>query len=1139
MSTTFVKPKTPEELGFDVNTKGIYAMCETTWADAMIGQYARTGVYTLQFGVGDTTSANMIQRFGTLSSSKDLEEQKFFVDAIPNPGYRDHDLHPIIRQTFAYQVSDRKDKREVFATEVDKTLAEMFIKTGDFEPIRQWLSTRIRKCAGQLNKDHKKLAVKLRDIQLTVLNKIIKTIYKNGIGSNIIAELAPRLGKTILFLMTAKELRETFGHQAMFVLAYGVGLSVKTSYKDEISKFINFEDFVFIDNTNNNAKEQYKTAITEGKFPVVFVSLNAKTGDDEKEERLDWIGTQTENVIALLEETDFGMHTESQIEKTQNMFANMTVTQINSSGTNIGRIAKASGDKPADEIIRVPYCMVEQDSSVPNIVKRKFYNIIFNAKMNKLLEGFDSDVLPNITKILADARTQEKFLTALFQDIFDYQPIYGLSLNRQSTEIIDHTMLFTNITKTQMIALKEVIERACPEHQVLILNSDETSNKEAQGRTFEELVALKNGKYGKRNKLIVITNMMGTRSYSVPQIQACLFMMEGGDVYPYMQRYSRCLTPGFDKLYGHIFDFAFDTNKTRNTEMSIAIEAAAVMEQKSISFPDAVREVMFSVNIRDMVEGKWLDANDIIFCFENNDKLVEVANALSRVEVNDFADADFPFLAELAKRAMSKTEKSNFEKNIKTGKTYEDKKRKGINTTLNEDNTYKKSLLEAKKVIERAIRMLNSSASTVTEFANYKGKTYQQCLEIIADDNKLTTEFIEMFGVDVNFVRNIKDKLPLATLDLIVERTIQGEDKSNIANSSLGIVADDPNLWREIFQTSEMQFKLNSNDCKKILVIAGGLGTEINVLVELYGLDILDKIVYNDKYTSFCNRIKQNYSNITVMQGDFLNMEFNMEFDVIVGNPPYQNGNQGLWQDFSKKSVSLLKDGGTMTFVTPNSWANGSHLNTEKNIFNSILQKYNCVEINTNANNYFKGIGKNISYWTIKKEPYNGLTKIIDKNKVAKNIDISKYPFFLNIFSFEALEIFEKIIKYNSFYSEFVENSVLLDRCFAFPKAKHVSYDSKGYIYDDINENFPTSKVRLNLDCNDKTLEQVKSIHSQFESSTFKFLWKIFGANDAGSFGWILRNMPKLPDNKIYSDADVYKELGLTNFAKYIETNIK
>lgn len=279
-----------------------------------------------------------------------------------------------------------------------------------------------------------------------------------------------------------------------------------------------------------------------------------------------------------------------------------------------------------------------------------------------------------------------------------------------------------------------------------------------------------------------------------------------------------------------------------------------------------------------------------------------------------------------------------------------------------------------------------------------------------------------------------------------------------------------------------------------------------------------------------------------ITQEEFFNMS-EIQFDNIVGNPPYQKNNQGLWQIFAIQAIKLLKPGGTLSFVTPTSWANGSNLGTERNIFNSVFQKYSCTEIHTDVNNEFKKeghkIGKNISAWTVVKEEYSGKTKIFDENGNFRYIDISKYPFFINEFSFEALEIFEKIIDYGIFYREFVEKVADSDKYFAFPKAKHISYDSFGYRYNNVENNFPSSKITVGIDCSNKTLNQVKSIHSQFESSVFKFLWKIYGANDAGSFGWILRNMPKLPDNKIYTNQDVYEILDLKKYANLIEQNVK
>lgn len=313
-------------------------------------------------------------------------------------------------------------------------------------------------------------------------------------------------------------------------------------------------------------------------------------------------------------------------------------------------------------------------------------------------------------------------------------------------------------------------------------------------------------------------------------------------------------------------------------------------------------------------------------------------------------------------------------------------------------------------------------------------------------------------------------------------------------------------------------------------LLAAGHSRE-NVAGRVYGIE-----QYEHQVQYAVNKYKL-LGNYTV--DDFLEKEFTMKFDNIVGNPPFQDGNQGIWQEFVKVSLDNLKNGGIISFITPNSWANGSNLNTEKNIFNSVFQKFNCTKIKTNVNEYFPKIGKNISQWTVVKEPYKGKTLVVDNASKSKEINILKYPFFLNVFTFEALEIFEKILAYNSFYSEFVEKAADSDRYYAFPKIRHNAGYRKGYRYDNISVDFPTSPIVVGIDCTKKSLNQVKSIHSQFESDVFKFLWKIYGADDAGSFGWILRNMPKLPDTIIYSNKEIYEILDLKKYQDYIESNVK
>ena len=957
--------KSPVELGLVTDTTGIYVMTEETWIDAMVS------TSFLQFGIGDAPEATIAERQLSLSSSKNVSWQKHLLDTIPEPGYRDHALHKIVRQSIAAQLPrpDSNRHSELFKIAVEKYLIEDFVKSKDFEPIRVWLNEKIRKCAAKLNPDHVKQAVNLRGVQDQVIKKVLSALRQNGVVTNFVCELAARIGKTILFLSLAKTMREEFGHESMFIMAYGVGLSVKTSYKDEIGKYIDFACMTFIDAADADSEEQYKQAIAEGKMPVVFISLNP-----EVEEKYEWINQLQGTHIALLEETDFGTHTDSQVEKVEYILANKTVTRINASGTNIGRLAKAFGKNAIDEIISVPYCMVEQDPSIPNVVVRRFYNMLFNPKMNKLLEDFDKDVLPNINKILEKARSQEKFIAAVFQDLLGYQPIYGMNLSQAAGEIINNLMLFVNISKKAMEALAEIIEKHCAEHKVLILNGDYTDNKEAEGLTKEELVRLQNGYYEGRDKLLVITNMMGTRSYSIPEIQACLFMQEGGDVYPYMQKYSRCLTPGYGKKFGHIFDFAFDQSKTRNTVMSVAVEAALLIRQKGITYPDAVRTVMNSVNIKDMVSGQWIDGDEVIKQFEDNNKLLEIANSRSKMTLDDLVNLApnlVEALGELAKRSSSnKAEKSKIDKIIKTGKTFD------AGTT--ENGRSKKNPLAV--ILDKAKRAINGSATTVLALSNYQGESFLECLDIIGNNAEMQKEFIELYGVDTTTIKTLADEdcLPIPELDIIVKMSKYNNKQKHIENNALAILKDDPKLWFDIFGNRELKRFIKSKHCKRILVVAGGHGSEIDVLVDMFGVDIVDKIVYNDKYSFLCNQIKRKYPGVTVMQGDFTELEFDMEFDVVVGNPPFKNGNEtggksSLWRKIVSKAWTIVKDNGTLIMVTPqfpNSANDLGHIFTE-NQTNTVWTK---------ISHHFPGIGSSFFAWSVTKTPKSTDTLFINDN---------------------------------------------------------------------------------------------------------------------------------------------------------------
>jgi hypothetical protein len=102
-------------------------------------------------------------------------------------------------------------------------------------------------------------------------------------------------------------------------------------------------------------------------------------------------------------------------------------------------------------------------------------------------------------------------------------------------------------------------------------------------------------------------------------------------------------------------------------------------------------------------------------------------------------------------------------------------------------------------------------------------------------------------------------------------------------------------------------------------------------------------------------------------------------FDVIIGNPPYQDSNNKLkavklWPKFISTCLSLLKPNGYISFVTPSTWLT-SRTGNGKKVRESLTQGVNLISVDTSVGSYFK-VGVGICQWCASKETYMGLTQV-------------------------------------------------------------------------------------------------------------------------------------------------------------------
>jgi hypothetical protein len=145
-----------------------------------------------------------------------------------------------------------------------------------------------------------------------------------------------------------------------------------------------------------------------------------------------------------------------------------------------------------------------------------------------------------------------------------------------------------------------------------------------------------------------------------------------------------------------------------------------------------------------------------------------------------------------------------------------------------------------------------------------------------------------------------------------------------------------------------------------------------NIQSRIYGCEI-SKRLYNKVWKKLS---KYNFNNL--YHGDALEYNFNnMKFDVVIGNPPYQDGNKAggqnkLYNQFCKHALNMTTDNGFISFVTPTSVTKPSKRFT---IYN--LNGLKAVDFT--AGNYFSQ-GVNICSWYVDKA-YRGDVLVIQNTK--------------------------------------------------------------------------------------------------------------------------------------------------------------
>jgi hypothetical protein len=126
-----------------------------------------------------------------------------------------------------------------------------------------------------------------------------------------------------------------------------------------------------------------------------------------------------------------------------------------------------------------------------------------------------------------------------------------------------------------------------------------------------------------------------------------------------------------------------------------------------------------------------------------------------------------------------------------------------------------------------------------------------------------------------------------------------------------------------------------------------------------------------------------------------------MKFDVVVGNPPYQEKvgerkTEPIWNKFVIKSFELVKDNGYVSLIHPTGWR--SSKGKFKNIQELLLSnKVLTLSMNDfDAGSKIFGVGTNFDYYVIQKSNETVKTEVNDINNKKTYINLKNMEFIPN-----------------------------------------------------------------------------------------------------------------------------------------------